>query len=130
MSDEVQLEVELPRAAAASHAARSALRDLCANRVERDLLIDAELLVSELATNAYVHGRGAITLRAAVEADRLWAEIVDEGAGFAHALRDRDRDQIGGWGLDIVGDVASRWGIHEARVWFELERSGPDFERA
>ena len=130
MSDRVQLEVELPRAEVASHVARHALRALCAEQVETDLLIDAELLVSELATNALVHGRGNIKLRAAIEADRLWAEVVDEGAGFAHALHARDRDQGGGWGLDIVDDVASRWSMHEARVWFEIERQGPRFERA
>lgn len=130
-SDKLQLEVELPRAAAASSLARTALRDLCADRVDGDLLIDAELLVSELATNALLHGRGNIRLRAAVEADRLWAEVVDEGAGFAHALDGgRERGRIGGWGLGIVGDVASRWGIQEARVWFEIERSARDFQRA
>ena len=129
MSHTPQLEVELPRAPVASHVARSALRDLCADRLEDDLLIDAELLVSELATNALMHGRGNIKLRAAVEPDRLWAEVVDEGAGFAHALRAREHDQIGGWGLAMVGDVASRWGIQEARVWFEIQRSGSELPR-
>ena len=130
MSGRVQLEVELPRADVASHVARHALRALCADQVETDLLIDAGVLVSELATNALTHGRGNIKLRAAVEADRLWAEVIDEGAGFAHALHSRDLAQVGGWGLDIVDDVASRWGIHDARVWFEIERAGPRLQHA
>ncbi len=84
MSVKVQLEVELPRAKAASKVARSVLRDLCAERVDDDLLLDAELLISELATNALVHGEGDILLRAGLDEDRVWAEVVDQGAGFQH----------------------------------------------
>jgi anti-sigma regulatory factor (Ser/Thr protein kinase) len=125
VDDTLQLEVELPRAKAAPTMARSVLRFLCAHRVADDLLIDAELLISELATNALVHGEGDITLRAGLDEDRVWAEIVDQGGGFRRALRDRERapEQIGGWGLGLVDVLASRWGVDDdARVWFELER--------
>ncbi len=59
--------------------------------------------------------------------NRLLVELVDEGSGFERVLRRKDFAQIGGWGLDIVDDVASRWGVHEGttHVWFELERAGP-----
>jgi len=123
VSDEVQLEVELPRATAASHVARRALRSVCADRVESDVLTDAELLISELATNALLHGRGNIKLRAAIDEQRLWAAVIDEGAGFDGSPRRRAHDQIGGWGLDLVDVLASRWGVADnTHVWFELER--------
>lgn len=126
MSHEVEFEVELSRAKGASHVARRVLRCLCEDRVETDLLVDAELLVSELTTNAVLHGEGSIKLRARLDADRLRAEIVDEGRGFDHRGRGRECEQLGGWGLEIVDDLASRWGIDGgARVWFELERSEP-----
>jgi len=123
MSDKVELEIELPRAEVASGVARRALRSVCADRVETDLLIDAELLVSELATNALLHGRGNIKLRAAIDEQRVWAAVIDEGAGFDDSLCERSADQIGGWGLDLVDVLSSRWGVEErSAVWFELER--------
>jgi anti-sigma regulatory factor (Ser/Thr protein kinase) len=125
--DEMHLQVALPRARFAPGDARRALRSVCADHVEEDLLVDAELLVSELVTNAIRHGRGEISLCARVDEDRLLVEVIDEGSGFEHELRRREFEQVGGWGLDIVDDVSSRWGVHEGttHVWFELERPGP-----
>jgi anti-sigma regulatory factor (Ser/Thr protein kinase) len=123
----VDLEVELSRATVAPRDARRALRSWCADRVETDLLVDAELLVSELVTNALRHGQGHIILRASLDDDRLLVEVIDEGSGFERKLHRVDFEQVGGWGLDIVDDVASRWGVHEGttHVWFELELPGP-----
>jgi hypothetical protein len=52
-------------------------------------------------------------------------EIIDDGSGFERDLRRTDFWQIGGWGLGIVDDLASRWGVREgtAHVWFELEHA-------
>ena len=123
----VHLLVELPRDSVAPRDARRALRDTCAAHVDDDLLVDAELLVSELVTNALRHGRGEITVCARVDDDRLLVEVIDAGTGFASELRNADFDEVGGWGLDIVDEVSSRWGVYEGttHVWFELERSGP-----
>lgn len=84
------------------------------------------LLASELATNALVHGDGQITLRARLGQDHLLVELTDEGPGFERVLRRNDFWRIGGWGLGIVDDVASRWGVHEGttHVWFELDTHG------
>lgn len=123
------LEVQLPRSQTVARVARHALRAWCGERVDDELVLDAELLVSELATNALVHGEGQITLRARLDDDRLRVELMDEGTGFERDRRPHDFWQVGGWGLDIVAHVASRWGVHEAitHVWFELARCGPRF---
>ncbi len=127
MPDQVQLEVELPREHVAPQVARSVVRSVLADRVEQDLLIDAELLVSELATNALVHDAGDIKLRAGLDEERVWAEIVDEGGGFVRKLR--GLEQVGGWGLGLVEDLASRWGVGDGScVRFELSRAGPRFD--
>lgn len=132
VTQRTDLEVELPRARTAAHAARHALRAWCSERLDRELLIDAELLVSELATNALVHGHGQITMRAQLDDARLLVEVIDEGSGFERDLRREDFWQIGGWGMGIVDDVAGRWGVPEGatHVWFELERTGPRLAEA
>ena len=128
MLEKVDLEVELPRANAAPGLARLAIRRLCADRLDRDLLADAELLVSELTSNAVLHGEGrTITLLAWLDDDRLLVEVIDDGSGFERELRRREFEQVGGWGLELVEDVSSRWGVREGttHVWFELELPGP-----
>jgi anti-sigma regulatory factor (Ser/Thr protein kinase) len=124
--DRIHLEVELARDSVAPGDARRALRNLCADHVEDDLLIDAELLVSELVTNALRHGRGDISLCARVDEECLRVDVIDAGSGFAHELH-RSGDRVGGWGLDIVDVVSNRWGVQEGatRVWFELARPRP-----
>jgi anti-sigma regulatory factor (Ser/Thr protein kinase) len=123
----IHLRVELARDSVAPGDARRALRNLCADHIENDLLVDAELLVSELVTNALRHGQGDISLSARVDEERLHVEVIDAGSGFAYDPRHGDFDQVGGWGLDIVDVVSSRWGVHDGatRVWFELARPGP-----
>lgn len=87
----------------------------------------AKLLVSELVTNALLHGEGTITLRAHLDDDRLLVEVMDEGPGFERPVRDADFEMNGGLGLGLVDSESSRWGVDEGvtHVWFELDRSGP-----
>lgn len=120
-------EKDLPRTRGAPALARRSLSRWLGDDVERDQLRTAELLVSELVTNAVMHGRGQITLRAQLDEDRVLVEVIDEGGGFERTVRKEDFDAVGGRGLTIVDAEASRWGIHEGttHVWFELERPGP-----
>ncbi len=92
-----------------------------------DELERAKLLVSELVTNAVVHGDGTITLRGRLDEDRVLFDVIDEGGGFEYEVRQRGFSDVGGHGLSIVDTEASRWGIHEGttHVWFEIERAGP-----
>jgi anti-sigma regulatory factor (Ser/Thr protein kinase) len=103
------------------------LEELSAGRGEADVLDRSKLLVSELVTNAVVHGQGKITLRADIDEDRLRAEVIDEGSGFERVVRDHTLDHLGGWGLTLVETESSRWGVHEGttHVWFEVEQPGP-----
>jgi anti-sigma regulatory factor (Ser/Thr protein kinase) len=127
LANKADVDVRLQRERCAPTDARHALRRSYSGDVDPDLLADAELLVGELVSNAVLHGRGTIILRARLDDDRLFVEVIDEGSGFERELRRHDFEQLGGWGLDIVDDIASRWGVHEGttHVWFELERPGP-----
>jgi anti-sigma regulatory factor (Ser/Thr protein kinase) len=126
VADQAGLDVELERTRWAPATARAALRGFCAGRVDGQLLTDAELLASELITNALRHGDGQITLRGSLNHGQLLVEVIDDGGGFERQPR-RDVDQVGGFGLGLVEDIATRWGVHEGstHVWFELKRDAP-----
>jgi anti-sigma regulatory factor (Ser/Thr protein kinase) len=84
------------------------------------------LVVSELVTNAVVHGRGEIVVTLRLDAEVLRGDVIDQGGGFERAVRDRGSENVGGRGLLIVEAMAVRWGIHAGttHVWFELPVSG------
>jgi len=90
---------------------------------------DAELLASELVTNAVVHGAGSVTVRVWPGPDGLRVEVSDHGGGTP-CLQDRlDVEAEGGRGLGIVDGLASRWGVAPrttgsgTMVWFEMDGS-------
>jgi two-component sensor histidine kinase len=106
----------------AGRLARSAVSDRFAEELGPDRVGTLCLLVTELVTNAVVHGRGAITLKIRVDGDRVYGEVVDEGSGFEREVRERGPDEFNGRGLMIVDALTRCWGIHEGttHVWFEL----------
>ena len=103
--------------------ARDSLGERFATALGSDELGTAKLLVSELVTNALLHGQGKIILRAQLDEDRLLVEVIDQGTGFERAVRDAGIEDVGGWGLALLDRESSRWGVHEGttHVWFELE---------
>jgi anti-sigma regulatory factor (Ser/Thr protein kinase) len=86
---------------------------------------DAALMVSELVTNAVVHGVGAIWLRIDVEADAVRIEVADEGN--VALAPSPEAGAHGGWGLRIVERLADDWGVLEGstKVWFRLRHPHP-----
>jgi anti-sigma regulatory factor (Ser/Thr protein kinase) len=128
---EAEFEATLARTADAPRAARRLVREWLPDDLAGEKLERIQLLVSELVTNAVVHGRGQITVRAELDEDRLLVEVIDDGDGFERIVREREFESVGGRGLAIVDVLAGRWGIHEGttHVWFELERPGPRLGR-
>ena len=117
----------LPRASQAPQIARRWVFEAFADELDRLQRQKARLLVSELVTNAVIHGRGRIELQARLDPDRLLVRVIDEGPGFTATFRELDLDTPGGHGLRIVDAEASQWGIREgaADVWFELRKHPP-----
>lgn len=124
MDEGGELALELPRAPEAPGIARRRLARSFAAALDARQLQTATLLTSELVTNALLHGAGHITLHASLDRERLLVEVIDEGEGLDSRPRRRDRDQTGGYGLQIVDSEATRWGTHAGttHVWFELDR--------
>lgn len=119
--------VRLPRSPRAAHGARQAVRERFGDLLARDTLDDALLVVSELVTNAVLHGQGDIELHLDFDGQRVSGEVRDEGVGCAQQLRERRLDDGGGRGLGLVGQIADSWGLHEGpnHVWFQILAQRP-----
>jgi anti-sigma regulatory factor (Ser/Thr protein kinase) len=113
----------LPRNASAVTVARHAAERHAGGQLPDRHVADLKLIVSELVTNAVVHGSGAIRLRLHLEAGIVRGEVMDEGGGFEAQVRGRGAEEFGGRGLMIVEALTTRWGIHEGttHVWFEVD---------
>ncbi|HET7529400.1 MAG TPA: SpoIIE family protein phosphatase [Mycobacteriales bacterium] len=85
---------------------------------------DAELVVSELVTNALLHGSPPVVLRLWPGPERLRIEVEDSGRELPIRMRD-STESMTGRGLALVSQVAAGWGVErtdDARklVWAEL----------
>jgi anti-sigma regulatory factor (Ser/Thr protein kinase) len=118
-----RLTVEFDRARTAPRQAREAFAEFD-HGLTTQRRQDAELLLSELVSNAVKYGDGR-DLRVHFERDegRFRTEVVDQGDGFIRKLRDpKDVHTAGGWGLPLVETLSDRWGAHagSTHVWFEI----------
>jgi anti-sigma regulatory factor (Ser/Thr protein kinase) len=117
-----RLTVQLPRARTAPRLARARLAEF-QHGLPSERLCDAELLLSELVSNAVKYGDGDIGVSFERDDGRFRTEVVDQGHGLIAALRGRsDAQTPGGWGLPLVQTLSDRWGAHEGstHVWFEF----------
>ena len=76
-----------------------------------DLLERAELLASELVTNALLHARTDVRLRLALRGDRLHLGVHDGGSRLLR-LVGGDPDAEAGRGLLLVERLARAWGVY------------------
>jgi anti-sigma regulatory factor (Ser/Thr protein kinase) len=87
---------------------------------------DAQLVVSELVTNALMHGDGALVLRASITDSAVQLSVTDSGDALPEVLP-LDPSRIGGLGLIVVDRLASDWGISPfpggKTVWAALSLS-------
>jgi anti-sigma regulatory factor (Ser/Thr protein kinase) len=89
---------------------------------------DVELLTSELVTNAIRHADGPVELtidQASGECVRI--EVRDQSERLP-VMRPLEAARDGGWGLHIVGHIATRWGLEQRRgektIWCEIAPAG------
>jgi anti-sigma regulatory factor (Ser/Thr protein kinase) len=89
-----------------------------------------ELAVSELVSNAIVHGEGAIDVELRCDDGQLRLEVADAGGGRP-VLRHRSSPgaRIGGWGLGLVDELADDWGAANGEdgttVWLVRRTTPP-----
>ncbi|MFD3696385.1 ATP-binding protein [Streptomyces sp. NPDC058646] len=106
---------------------RRALRELMRHRCEGDTADVAELLITELVTNALVHTDRGAEVSATLAAARLRVEVRDYAAGRPRPYVPTADDGTHGRGLMLVETLADTWGVDALApgsgkvVWFELD---------
>ena len=111
----------LPAELTSAARARSLIREPLQRWNLAELVPTTELLVSELVTNAIRHATGEVTLRMVLEGS-LVCEVLDASAALPR-LRHAGRDEENGRGLEVVSQIAQRWGARRTPegkiVWCE-----------
>jgi anti-sigma regulatory factor (Ser/Thr protein kinase) len=121
--------VELPATLHSAATARAVIRAILPGWGLRPIVDDAELIVSELVSNAVEHAPGSATYE---------LEVVQRGGGIRIYLADGSsikpviaalaHDRPRGRGLRIVEALTTSWGSDDhkggKRVWVDLEDDG------
>ncbi len=120
---DVRVRTTLPSAVTTPAAARALARDAVERGRATVRIDDVALVVSELVTNAVLHGDGDVTLDVVVAPDTVRVEVADRdpglpGASYAAA------DAESGRGLLLVSKIARDWGVRQEEpgkvVWADL----------
>lgn len=121
----------LPAIDTSVRAARTFVRSTLERWQLDDLVEDATLLVSELATNAVVHAGTDFDVVVDRTGDTVEISVLDHYAERALPTEPprADADAEGGRGLFLVRGVAGHWGVDYGpdgkRVWFRLSSRRP-----
>jgi anti-sigma regulatory factor (Ser/Thr protein kinase) len=113
-------DVEAPRAARRFIGALLTRWAVAIGVIER-----AQLLVSELVSNAVLYGGGPIRIEVSQAPGVEWVrvEVCNHGMGRP-VMRHPDPEELSGRGLQIVDELSDRWGSSAAdgqtSVWFEM----------
>ncbi|MCI2240531.1 ATP-binding protein [Paenibacillus sp. TRM 82003] len=88
------------------------------------VLDEAELLTTELVTNAVAHGGPPITLRVTCDGTPGMAVAVSDGSSEPPVAREASPEATSGRGVALVDLLSDAWGVETAdtgkEVWFRL----------
>lgn len=103
--------------------ARRQVREFCAD-MPADLQATAQLLTSEVVTNAIRHGSGAIEMTMSIDARVLRVGVADDSPRPPRLLR-ASPSSASGRGVGLIEALASSWGTTRhpgdgKTVWFSL----------
>lgn len=111
----------LPSVSEARHFTQEVLGDLPRERAE-----EIAVMVSELTTNSVSHAASDFTITIRRSVDEVYIGVSDMGPGEP-ALRSPRPTEPSGRGLQIVRELADRWGVIPAAnasgktVWFSVD---------
>jgi anti-sigma regulatory factor (Ser/Thr protein kinase) len=113
----------------APRAARALMEELGAPiaKLDEERRQDLEVVLSELVSNAVVHGAGSeVSVSFALSTRTLRIEVADDGTEPFDSSAARPRPGEGGWGLKVVDAFTDRWGIElrpHTVAWCEVDLS-------
>jgi LuxR family transcriptional regulator, maltose regulon positive regulatory protein len=117
----------------AAGVARAFTRQVCVRWGLPELAEPAALLAGELVTNAVVHARTDMELRLELHGTRLHLAVKDQDPNLIQLRAPEERAERG-WGLVILDELATAWGVRRDRsggkvAWCALalpaRRAGP-----
>ena len=117
------MRTTLPASVTTPAAARAVVRDAVERGRAGVRIEDVALVVSELVTNAVIHGRGDITLDVVIGSDAVHVSVEDAGPE-PPAPRAAEPADESGRGLLLVSRIASSWGVRPVEtgkvVWADV----------
>lgn len=102
----------------------------CLDGEPPDAVANVELVVTELVTNALLHGEPPVTVRLILTDPLVRIEVEDAG-GDLPVIALAGPGSMTGRGLALVSKLAARWGVDPGRgtnkvVWAEVGGDGPE----
>ena len=123
MSEDLE-RLELPPERGSIPRARQFLRKVIGAEVTGEALEIAELLTSELVTNAVLHSGTPLEVRVRCRRSRVRVEVADRTVKRPVLRKDADPLALNGRGLQFVDRLSTKWGVaperHGKVVWFEV----------
>ena len=123
----LDFERSVPWSNAVGFAVRDAIRGELRDRVTGEVLRDVELVATELATNAYSHGRplanDQISFRIEFDDGVIRVVVIDGGEAFVPEWETSAGPATGG--LRVVDRIAVAWGVSGdamVAVWADVAR--------
>jgi anti-sigma regulatory factor (Ser/Thr protein kinase) len=126
-----EIAVALPAVPESIPRSREVLEGL-RGELDKSVLDDLRLIVSELVTNSIRHAGlrtgDPITLEISVDEQAIRLELRDRGRGFEPPpATPASPFQESGWGLFLVSKLTDRWGVSTqggvTTVWIEIRRN-------
>ena len=122
----VELQLGLDDPVGVRAARRTAAEVVRGWAVRRSVGDDAGLVVSELVTNAFTHGRSDVVLRLLHDGDCVRIEVSDDDTRLPVQLAP-DPQSLSGRGLALVAALSTLWGAERTAsgktVWAEFDVS-------
>lgn len=124
----VERDLALPATLEAPGLAREVVTHLLGGGSDLELVQECSLLVSEVVTNAVIHGAGERRLRCRTVDGWIRVEVHDDSP-VAPAVRSYSDEAVTGRGIELVELLSAAWGVAPEdagkTVWFELGEPPP-----
>ena len=103
--------VDLPSQPTSPGQARAFVRDVLTGwHIDGGVREDAELLITELVTNAIIHAHSEVTVKVRRDEDVIRFSVFDRGPGEIRLRRPAPKE-VTGRGLLFLDQIASEWTV-------------------